>query len=134
MTISNIWPLGWGRKIRYCIAFGTDGATDVTSRYCRNPLKHGGERTKCPEDVLLFILDEIRRIRRRNMDKDAKFKLEVEDSLESREMKHYYVSALMAEVIQLVPKTGEQKRLDDADRRKAEERRLEGMLADIPVP
>lgn len=82
----------------------------------------------------MFILDEIRRTRRRNTDKDAKFKLEVEDSLESREMKHYYVSALMAEVIKLVPKTGEQKRLDDADRRKAEERRLEGMLADISMP
>jgi hypothetical protein len=68
------------------------------------------------------------------MDKDAKFKLEGEDILESREMKHYYVGALMAEIIKLVPKTGEQKRLDDADRRKAEERRLESTLADILVP
>jgi len=65
------------------------------------------------------------------MDKDAKFKLEGEDILESREMRHYYVTALMAEVIKLVPKTGEQKRLDDADRRKAEERRLEGMFSDV---
>jgi len=68
------------------------------------------------------------------MDKDAKFKLEGEDILESREMRHYYVTALMAEVIKLVPKTGEQKRLDDADRRKAEERRLEGMFTDITMP
>ena len=68
------------------------------------------------------------------MEKEAKFKLEGEDILESREMRHYYVTALMAEIIKLVPKTGEQKRLDDADRRKAEERRLEGMLADISMP
>lgn len=68
-------------------------------------------------------------MRRRNMDKDAKFKLEGEDALESRELRHYYVTALMAEVMKLAPptpKTGEQRRVDDADRRKAEERRQEG--------
>lgn len=118
--------------MRYCLAFSADGATDVTRRYCRDPVKYAAERSRCPEDVLLHILDEIRRLRRRNMDKDTKFRLEGEDALESRELRHYYVTALMAEVMKLAPptpKTGEQRRVDDADRRKAEERRQEGKLA-----
>lgn len=62
------------------------------------------------------------------MEKDAKFKLEGEDSAESRELKHYYVHALVSAVVKITPKTEAQRKVDDADRRKAEERRLEGTL------
>lgn len=63
------------------------------------------------------------------MDKDAKFKLEGEDSAESRELKHYYVSALVSEVVKIkptAPRTEAQRVLDEVERRKLEDRRIEG--------
>jgi len=60
------------------------------------------------------------------MEKAMKFKLEGEDSAESRELKHYYVHALISTIIKITPKTEAQRKVDDADRRKADERRLEG--------
>jgi peptide-N4-(N-acetyl-beta-glucosaminyl)asparagine amidase len=82
--------------------------------------------------VLLYILSEIRSARRRNLSKDQKFKLEGEESFENRELRHYYVEALMKDVLKIVPnkhKTEEQRREEEADRRKAEERALEGVIA-----
>lgn len=75
---------------------------DVTRRYCQNLDKHAKERTKCSEAQLLFILAEIRATRRRDMNKDEKFKLEGEDSRETRELRHYYVQFLVKEVSRLV--------------------------------
>ena len=98
---------------------------DVTRRYCRNPIKHGLDRTKAPEAVLLYIMDEIRHARRRNLDKEDKFRLEGEEMLETRELRHYYVSAITAEVARLVPS---RVRTRDADAQKALEGRQSGQL------
>ncbi|KAL9053126.1 MAG: hypothetical protein Q9162_004990 [Coniocarpon cinnabarinum] len=89
-----LYSEGWNKKISYCIAFSNDGAMDVTRRYCRNFMKYAGERKRTSESALLFVLDEIRRMRRRDMSKDDKFKLEEEDMREMRELRHYYFSTL----------------------------------------
>lgn len=118
---------GWKKSLRYCIAFSADGATDVTNRYCRNPVQYGLERNKVPEDVLLFIIDEIRNKRRDNKPKDEKFRLEGEDAQESRELRHYYVSTLTSQVANLVPAGQQQQRAHDPDAQKAAEGRQNGM-------
>lgn len=96
-------PPGWHKPLAYCIAFSSDGATDVTRRYCRNPSQWALPRDKCPEANLLHILDEIRNMRRRNMPKDERFRLEGEDMREARELRHYYVSTVTAEVARIMP-------------------------------
>ena len=90
--------IGWGKKIAYCIAFSADGAMDVTHRYCRNPMKYGTERKRCTESALLFILDEIRQMRRRHLSKPDKFRLQGEDMLEMKELRHYYFRTLTSDL------------------------------------
>ena len=94
---------GWGRKMAYCIAFSIDGATDVTHRYVRNPAVHGLGRTRCPEEVLLFIIHEIRRMRRENMDKSHQNQLRHGDEREDRELRRFVAKSLTAEMINSIP-------------------------------
>lgn len=111
---------GWKRKLAYCIAFSSDGAMDVTSRYCQNPSKWSAPRTKTPEAVLLYIMDEIRSLRRRNLEKPEKLRLEKEDTLECQELRHYYISTLIGEVAKLLP-AGLRRVAADGDAQKARE-------------
>ena len=93
----RLYTEGWGKKIAYCIAFSCDGVADVTRRYVRNPRRHGLPRTKCPEEVLLYILQQIRTKRRENLTPEETRQLEKEDRNEERELRSYEMQSMIAD-------------------------------------
>jgi peptide-N4-(N-acetyl-beta-glucosaminyl)asparagine amidase len=106
----RLYTEGWGKKIGYCIAFSHDGVQDVTRRYVRNPRKYGGPRTKCPEDVLLYILNEIRAKKRENLSPEELKRLEKEDRDEEREFRNNELKAMIADgLIEPRSKDGEKR-------------------------
>ncbi|KAL2427206.1 Protein png1 [Exophiala dermatitidis] len=98
----RVYTEGWHRKIAYCIAFSNDGATDVTRRYVRN-YRYSLPRTRCSEEVLLWIMHEIRKIRRENMDKSVRQKLMREDEREERELRGYVAQSLASDMLSTLP-------------------------------
>lgn len=95
--------LGWGRKLSYCVAFSIDGATDVTRRYVRSPVRHGGQRSRAPEEVVLWVVREIRKKRRDGLSKTDQKRLLKEDEREERELRAYLAAGLAAEINNLFP-------------------------------
>ena len=90
----------------YCIAFSIDGATDVTRRYVRNAADHGADRNRCPEEVLMYITNKIKSMRRETMSKEERKNLIIQDEREERELRGYVVQALAASIGRILPSNG----------------------------
>ncbi|KEQ87004.1 hypothetical protein M438DRAFT_332817 [Aureobasidium pullulans EXF-150] len=128
-AVEEVWdqPLlythGWKKKLAYCIAFSADGCQDVTRRYVRNFGKYGLPRTKAQESAVLHIIAEIKNMRRRDMNKTDKFRLEGEDIREDKEFRQNVIESLSREICRMLPGR------PDADMLKAQERAREAQLA-----
>lgn len=109
----ELTSLGWGRKLSYCVAFSIDGATDVTRRYVRSPVRHGGPRSRAPEEVILWVIREIRKKRRENLSKTDQRRLIKEDEREERELRGYLTAGLAAEINDLLPAIRTSSRSDE---------------------
>lgn len=79
------------KEISYCIAFSVDGATDVTNRYVRE-LRFSLPRTRCSEEDLRDIIQEIKTKFCMGKSEEERFRLESEDSTEAGELQSYHVA------------------------------------------
>ncbi|KAF2863416.1 DNA repair protein Rad4, transglutaminase-like protein [Piedraia hortae CBS 480.64] len=125
-----LYSKGWSKKMSYIIAFSSDGCQDVTRRYVRSSdPSQAMSRTKCPEGVLLHILNEIRSLRRQNLDKAERFRLNKEDHVEEEELRGYFVGALALDVSRLAL-SGRHKLSDDAIAKAQESREQQSSAQD----
>ncbi|GAB7338354.1 hypothetical protein MBLNU457_4657t1 [Dothideomycetes sp. NU457] len=120
-----LYTSGWKKKLGYCVAFSSDGAMDVTRRYVRNFAKQALPRTKAPEAVLIHILNEIRGMRRKDLDKKEKFRLEGEDMREDREFRQLIIETLARDIARAWPGASRV----DPDAQKAAEQRADAEWA-----
>jgi peptide-N4-(N-acetyl-beta-glucosaminyl)asparagine amidase len=94
---------------------------DVTNRYARDFSKRDA-RIRAPEGALLYILDEIRSVRRTNISKEEKSKLEAEDREEYYEMQGYLAQRLTKEIFKTADSAYIYKQAEPDGRKAAEAR------------
>ncbi|KAL8746703.1 MAG: hypothetical protein Q9184_007710 [Pyrenodesmia sp. 2 TL-2023] len=87
-------------------------------RYVRDAAKHGLDRNRCPEEVLVWITDDIKKMRRENIAKEDRRRLVIEDHREEKELRGYVVQALAAQIGQIdlsgqSPTSGEEQKLPE---------------------
>lgn len=111
---------GWGRKLSYCIAFSADGCCDVTRRYVRSA-DYAAPRSRCSEGVLMHVIREITSLRRRDMDKKEKFRLNADDMREDAELRKNVIEALAFNISRIMPSATSRSTRSDADAQKAAE-------------
>jgi len=104
LSSSNLADIvsGWNRKFAYCIAFSNEGATDVTRRYVRNAA-YALPRTRCPEECLLWMMYEVRKLRRDGMNKPDQQRLRGEDEREERELQQYVMRSITKDLLNSTP-------------------------------
>jgi len=73
---------------------------DVTRRYVRSTTQ-AAPRPRCPESVLVHILDEIRSLRRQKFHINDKFRLQGEYMAEQKELQTCILSGIAAELCKL---------------------------------
>lgn len=75
---------------------------DVTRRYVRSG-RHALERKRASESELLYIMNELRSMRRSKLSKQDKFRLEGEDMAEDRELRRYVAQQIAYEICKINP-------------------------------
>ncbi|KAH7370961.1 hypothetical protein BKA66DRAFT_425008 [Pyrenochaeta sp. MPI-SDFR-AT-0127] len=91
---------GWGMKLSYCIAFSADGAADVTRRYVRCA-KYAAQRNRSSEPELLYVMGEVRAVRRQKLSKEDRMKLEGEHMKEMEELRAIAINELVSDLCSL---------------------------------
>ena len=64
----------------------------------RNAATHGKDRNKAPEEVLIWIMNDIRRLRRDDTAKTDRQRLFIEDDREEKELRNYVIQAITASI------------------------------------
>lgn len=81
----QVYAVGWGKKMSYCLAFSAEGAQDVTRRYVRQA-EHALDRNRGSEECLKAALRDINDRCRGPADAE---RLQAEDEAEELELAAY---------------------------------------------
>lgn len=114
---------------------------DVTRRYVRKS-KYSHDRVKAPEAVTIHILNSIRKMRRADMPKQDRFRLQGEDQAEDEELRGYIVRSItndfcrlrMSDLITSMNNMSVNGQRIDPDAQKAAEHQEEVDSRQGPVP
>lgn len=79
-----LYNLGWGKKMKYCMAFGVSGASDVTRAYVSDWPSALARRDQVPEDALEGKLRQITEERRASLPSADRDELASEDLAEEQ--------------------------------------------------
>lgn len=95
----TLYNRGWGKKMSYVLAFGIDGAVDVSPRYIVDKDKKL-PRDKITENDLTKILRFLTVNQRKDRSKDEIYRLEIEDAVEEMELNGLKPSYTQSDIVQ----------------------------------